>query len=272
MDEEVLPWSTAALPTVVVAGRYPLDDREFAFAYRGSTHSLHVYDYEGWIRFGDQPERALKPGDATLSPAGGVTRYHLPRPGRHWCVHFLPVVATGAPCSLPLLVSLGGLRPRIIDTIARISGLMALPEAEGSLARAAASAAMQELLLTIAGESRRDSANERARRSESAVSTAAALIDADLPGAVSVLHLAKRVGLSPNWLATAFRRRFGTTVLHYRLARRIEHAQLLLLTTDLPVARIGQRLGFHDPQHFDKQFRRMAGCAPGTFRRRGGGS
>ncbi len=271
MVADSLAWSSAVLPAIHSAGRYPLDDRDFAFAYRGPTHALHVYDYEGWIRFGEDREQALRPGDATVSAAGGVTRYHLPRPGRHWCVHFHPVEPAGTPCSLPLHVALGGLRPRVVDAITRIAGLMAVPQSNGSLARAAASAAMQELLLTLGSGSRRAQSLERNNRSDAAVAAVAALIDADLAGGRSVPALAKRVGLSQNWLAAAFRRRYGMTVQRYHLARRMEHAQLLLRTTDLPIARIGQRLGFHDPQHFDKQFRRLAGCAPGTFRRRGDG-
>ena len=51
--------------------------------------------------------------------------------------------------------------------------------------------------------------------------------------------------------------------------RRIEHAQNLLLTTDLPIARIAVRLGFGDSQHFNKQFRRLAGCNPTAYRLRG---
>ncbi|MBA3685885.1 MAG: helix-turn-helix transcriptional regulator [Planctomycetes bacterium] len=272
MDDSMLPWSLAVLPTVRIAGRFPLDDRDFAYAYRGPTHALHVYDYDGWIRFGEQREHPLRSGDLTLSPAGGLTRYHLPRAGRHWCIHFDPVRAVGAPCAIPLHLSLGGSRARVVDAISRICGLMAASGPQSELARAAASAALQELLLTIVAHARRDQPGERTRRSDAAVEAVAALVDADIATTPAMPQLAKRVGISQNRLAVAFRRRFGTTVLRYVLARRIEHAQQLLLTTDLPVSRIGSRLGFHDPQHFDKQFRRIAGCAPGAYRCRASGS
>lgn len=43
-------------------------------------------------------------------------------------------------------------------------------------------------------------------------------------------------------------------------------AKRLLAATDLPVAEIGQRLGFGEPTNFGRFFQREAGCSPGTFR------
>jgi AraC-like DNA-binding protein len=47
-------------------------------------------------------------------------------------------------------------------------------------------------------------------------------------------------------------------------------AQNLLRSTDVPVGEIARRLGFLDAQHFNKRFRRVAGCSPSSFRLRGG--
>ncbi len=45
-------------------------------------------------------------------------------------------------------------------------------------------------------------------------------------------------------------------------------AKRLLAHTVLPVAVIGERLGFADPTNFGKFFVRTVGCSPGRFRRR----
>lgn len=45
-------------------------------------------------------------------------------------------------------------------------------------------------------------------------------------------------------------------------------AKRLLAHTALPIALIGERLGFQDPTNFVKFFRLEAGCTPGEFRRR----
>jgi AraC-like DNA-binding protein len=270
MAETPFPWYLAALPEVVRAGRFPLDDRDFAYAYRSPTHALHLYDYHGTIRIADA-EHALRPGDLTLSPAGVETRYHLPRPGHHWCIHFRPVAAAGEACAIPLHLPLGPLKPRVVDAIARISGLMAVPAGGARLAQAAAAAALQELLLTLASHAAAAPERERAGRAADAVTRAAVELEARLGEELSVPGLARRVGLSQNWLARAFRARYGQTLQRYLLARRVEHAQQLLRTTDLPVARIAERLGFGDAQHFNKQFRRLSGCNPTAYRLRGAG-
>jgi len=98
---------------------------------------------------------------------------------------------------------------------------------------------------------------------------AAAYLDAHVDKELSVPLLARKVGLSHNWFAKAFRNHHGQTVQHYLRARRIEHAQSLLVTTDLTMTRIAARLGFGDSQHFNKQFRRFAGCNPTAYRLRG---
>jgi AraC-like DNA-binding protein len=262
-------WSQASLPEIIVAGRYPLDDRDFVYAYNGSTiHALHLYDYQATMRLCGQ-EVALHPGDLTLSAAGGETRYHVPVPGHHWCIHFRPMRLVGTPFTIPIHLALGTLRPRIMDSIQRIAGLMAAPRVDAGFARSAASAAMLELLLTLGAHTARLGARERAPRARDAAERAAALLDADLASPPSALAMAQLVGLSPNWLSRAFRERFGTTMARYVLASRIAMAQQLLQSTDLPVRRIAERLGFLDTQHLNKQFRRIAGCSPSSFRLRG---
>lgn len=267
MNATDFPWWLAALPEVTIAGRFPLHEHDFTYLYRSSTHALHIYDYHGAIRIAER-EYPLQPGDLTLSPAGGVTRYHLPRPGHHWCIHFRPVQGRGEQCALPLHMRLGPFKARAVDAIVRISGLLAAP-GDGRLTRAAAAGALQELLLTIAAQATATPDRERQGSSDDAVQRATAHLNAHLAEELSVPALARQVGLSQNWLARRFRDHHGQTVQHYHLARRIEHAQSLLLTTDLPIARIAARLGFGDSQHFNKQFRRLVGCNPTAYRLRG---
>lgn len=263
-----MTWWLSVLPDVFRAGRYPLDDRNFSYLYCGPTHALHLYDYHGVIRIGDC-EYGLRPGDLTLSPAQGETRYNLPAPGHHWCIHFHPVQGRGERCAIPVHMSLGPIKLRVVDAINRISGLLAAP-GDGRLLRAAASGALQELLLTLAAHAAAVPQRERSGRTHDAVIRAAAYLDAHFDEELSVPLLARKVGLSQNWFAKAFGAEHGQTVQRYLLARRIEHAQSLLVTTDLPISRIAKRLGFGDSQHFNKQFRRFAGCNPTAYRLRGG--
>jgi two-component system response regulator YesN len=78
--------------------------------------------------------------------------------------------------------------------------------------------------------------------------------------------LAKGVGLSADYVARLFARRYGMTVQHYLLLRRVELARHLLISSDLRVSEIGREVGLPDPQYFNKQFRRVVGQSPVAFR------
>ncbi len=259
-----LPWALDVLPKIFRVGRFPLDDRDFTPVYQCPTHALHVYDYHADLRLGDDLIH-LRPGDATLSPAGGRTAYHLAQPGFHWCVHFHPVPGTSGATErvdLPLHVHLGPSRVRVAETIARLGQWLA----QGSpTALAMAAASLQTLLLSLhlASEFPADQTNRGAQVAENT----AAILDANIVRPPSMPAIARRVGVSATHLARIFQQRYGMTAARYILGRRIEEASHLLHATDLPVNRIALRLGFTDAQHFNKQFRRVMGCSPTVHRR-----
>jgi AraC-like DNA-binding protein len=272
MHPHVFTWPNRGLARIERAGHWPLDDRGFEHGYCCPTHALHIYEYSAQVRLGDR-EIAVRPGDATLTPAGIESRYDLPRPGRHWCIHFFPVPADGPAVDLPLHLPLGALRHRLVEGVRRIAALLATPETEArATAEAAAAATLLGMLLELA-TIRPDSDGRAAARpptSRDALATAAAMIDDRLGEPLAVPALAEAVGLTQNYLARRFRERYGTTLQGYQLLRRIEHAQQLLGSTDIPVGRIAERLGFSDAQHFNKQFRRLVGTNPTGFRAGGG--
>ena len=270
-----LNWPTRGLPRVERAGNWPLDDRGFGYGYLCPTHALHIYDYTAQVRIGSH-EVAVRPGDATLTPAGSESRYDLPLPGRHWCVHFFPEPAAGERVVLPLHVPLGAHRLRMIDGVRRMAALLALRKGpQQVVVEAAASATMLAVLLELAAMAPGAVSAAHVATPEGQLAAAAAFIEEHLGEALVVPDLAATIGLSQNYLARRFRARYGTTLHGYQLARRVEHAQLLLESTDVPVGRIADRLGFSDLQHFNKQFRRLTGINPTTFRtlgRKSGGT
>ncbi len=84
---------------------------------------------------------------------------------------------------------------------------------------------------------------------------------------VTVSDMAATVGLSESWFANVFKQTTGKTPMQWQLARRIEHAQKLLMETDLTVARIAAQLGFTDQAHLTKAFRQAVGHTPAVWRR-----
>ncbi|RKF19791.1 AraC family transcriptional regulator [Alginatibacterium sediminis] len=61
---------------------------------------------------------------------------------------------------------------------------------------------------------------------------------------------------------------FGTSPKNYQKKHRLTEAARLLLSSNLSVHRVGQRLGFDDPAYFSRIFRNYVGCSPSEYRRR----
>jgi AraC-like DNA-binding protein len=258
------------LPSPVVAGRFPLDDDAFRTTYHSSSvHALHLHDYHASMRMG--PHRFnLVPGDLTLTPATLTSGYALPQPGHHWCIHFLrhrKRIARGQAFEVPLHLPLGPQASFAVERFRRISTLFARTREHNALAAASASLLLQELLLWIADLHRAHPPAQRApSRIDEALDRLVSILQARFTENLSVPGLAGQLGLSQNYLARSFRQRFHTTIPHYLVARRIEHACYLLASTNMPVRRVGQRVGIPDAQHFNKQFRRIVGQNPTAYR------
>jgi AraC-like DNA-binding protein len=84
---------------------------------------------------------------------------------------------------------------------------------------------------------------------------------------LSVADMARRANLSPSRFSAVFRERFGMSPHQYLLALRIEQAQALLHTSDLPLWKIAEACGFADVHHFSKAFKRIVRVSPGAYRR-----
>jgi AraC-like DNA-binding protein len=59
----------------------------------------------------------------------------------------------------------------------------------------------------------------------------------------------------------------GTSLSSLLDEDRRERALLMLRTTDLSIAEIGDRLGYHNTQNFERAFRRWTATTPTTYRR-----
>jgi AraC family transcriptional regulator len=92
-------------------------------------------------------------------------------------------------------------------------------------------------------------------------------IEARLDETIRNVELATLVGLSSFYFCRAFRESFADSPHSYITRRRMERAQGLMLTTNIPLAQIALSCGVADQAHFNRLFRRFAGETPGTWRR-----
>jgi AraC-like DNA-binding protein len=247
------------VPVVRLAQRAPLDDRAWTVCYRHQGgHALHLHGYRGAWRCGND-EMPLSSGTATLSPQDVDTRYDLQEKGWHWVVHF---TAVDGDLRIPTWCDLGSEAAYARSRLARITALHEQSRATPTAA-IAAGAALLELLAWLA---MRGTPRQQGSRVDAALDRVAALIREQPDRDWRAPALARRVGVSPNWLAARFRERFNMTIDRFRLTQRVELARLLLGSTALPVQAIGVRVGLPDAQHFNKVFRAIIGVPPSACR------
>jgi AraC-like DNA-binding protein len=63
-------------------------------------------------------------------------------------------------------------------------------------------------------------------------------------------------------------REFGCSPMEYLMRIRIQHAKLLLVQTEEPIARIAEQVGFRLPSYFSACFQRLEGISPRQYRQR----
>ena len=83
----------------------------------------------------------------------------------------------------------------------------------------------------------------------------------------TVEDLAGKVYLSKNHFLRLFKKETGTTPIKYINQKKIERAQLLLLSTCIPVKELAYSLGFCDYSYFIRTFRKSTGFTPLDYRR-----
>lgn len=93
------------------------------------------------------------------------------------------------------------------------------------------------------------------------------LVEKRFPRWHSVAEYAARLGCSEKSLTRATMEAAGVHAKSFITSRINLEAKRLLAHTDLPIAVIGERLGFQEPTNFVKFFRRTVGRTPGRFRR-----
>ncbi len=93
------------------------------------------------------------------------------------------------------------------------------------------------------------------------------ILSASLSAEFSIEELAERVFLSPSRLAHLFREQVGVSIVRWREDQRIIRAKLLLQTTPLPVAVIGQQTGYDDQLYFSRVFKKRVGVSPSEYRK-----
>lgn len=95
-----------------------------------------------------------------------------------------------------------------------------------------------------------------------------AWITENLQASLSVTELADRVGMSERNFSRMFTLETGTSPGKFVAAARLRHAQLILETTNWPLARIAERSGFGSVDALERSFRKQLSVSPVRYRER----
>jgi AraC family transcriptional regulator of arabinose operon len=206
-------------------------------------------------------------GDAIVLPAGVPHRYvaDVSDPWSIWWMHVAgadsaELIAAVATTASPVL----HLRdPHAAATaIGVVVGALERDETAPSLYIAAGAA--WSMLAQLAADSRGGSAPGIDR-----IRVVQDVIRSDITARLTVPSLARRAGLSPSHFSALFKQTTGLAVMEYVKRLRSARARELLITTDLSVTEIAERVGYSDPFYFTRQFRVVNGTSPTAFRAEG---
>ena len=91
-------------------------------------------------------------------------------------------------------------------------------------------------------------------------------IHENLDASVSLIELARLVGLSSSQFARLFKASTGVSPHRYQLNTRIGKAQELLLLKGEGLSTVAAATGFADQSHFTRAFKRVIGATPREWR------
>ncbi len=91
-------------------------------------------------------------------------------------------------------------------------------------------------------------------------------INQDLTENLTLKTQAEALNVNPSYLSTLFKKETGMTLTDYVNHKRIEHALLLLNSTDMQIQTISLYCGIPDVNYFTKVFKKIVGKTPKEYR------
>jgi two-component system response regulator YesN len=95
---------------------------------------------------------------------------------------------------------------------------------------------------------------------------AKAYIDNNLSLDISLKDVADRIGITPTYFSTLFKKMSSETFVSYRIHRRMEKACELLSIPHKRTVDVAAEVGYDDYPHFTKTFKKIFGVSPSEYR------
>lgn len=235
------------------------------------SYPFHVVEYiaagRGVVRLGNGPSETVGPG-AVFAYAPTMRSWMQTDPSAPLVKFFFAVAGSEVPGRL----ALAKLAPGVIRRLAVPAEVLSVAEdivREGqrhSLRAQAICLKLVELFLLKVADAveRADSAEQRARET---FLRCKALIEARADSLMALGDVADELRLDPSSICRLFRRFQGATPYQYLLRRKMALAAEFLVETGGLVKEAAERVGFADPYHFARCFKKVHGVPPSTVRR-----
>lgn len=91
-------------------------------------------------------------------------------------------------------------------------------------------------------------------------------INKNIETRISIPELADLACLTPDHFSRVFKKIMGMSPCEYIQMKRIERAQILLVTSNMNIVEIGEKVGIDNPPQFTRLFKKIAQCSPKEYR------
>lgn len=230
----------------------------FVVHHSGLLRSLR-FEYED----GPRGTLTLQPGDVWVIPAGHRCGAVLVGDSIEYVQITAPERVLGPG---QLRSGLGSNDPLVHESVKRLSSLVARSDVTGQLMRESLGEAVRLHLRDQYTLDRPNTDSAPRRLTTRGRQAIAEHLKNELASEISLERLAELAEMPVSAFVTAFTAAFGDTPYQYVLNRRIDEAQRLLATTDLPIRAVGVAVGFSTPSHFASTFRHRVGVTPSRYR------
>lgn len=256
-----------------------------AICHRHTGHEILVCTHgSGRVTVGEShgEEFSLIPGQILLIPGGNL---HHCEAIEHFCTFgfefspgFFEMIADEDPLAQRLTHPDGSVPARLLHDPSAVKSFQAyFEEAQAAIGQAddlvplvrhsfgqLVAVAMLRLL-------RQESAPDVENPTLMRVLTVKTWIDRHLFEPVTLEELATMSNLSVSRFCVVFRDLVGASPKHYRLTRRLQHAEYLLTESAYSLSAIARMIGFTDLASFHHAFKQHGRISPSAFRKRAGG-
>lgn len=240
------------------------------------THSYAalVFYTGGRARMEQRGRWTLEPGDALIVPAGEPHRLIEAQGPEYWGLGFcVPCFAADDAGRLlepfervragaSAVVRIPAERHAFLEVLFR-----ELDEASDPQRRGEPHAVQRSLLTLVLNEIRRAAQWDADPSSpRSVVADSLSFIERNCLRPLTLQDVARAVGRSPAYVTTALTRATGRSAVEWIIAGRMAEARRLLLHSDEMIDVVAERVGYADPTHFIRLFRRTHGATPAAWR------